>query len=184
MKEDYIGENIRIYRQKAKLTQQELAKKVGVSWEMISRYERNVSSPLSRIDVIAKALNVTPNHLLQNSYIPNESQYLSDPSRSSQIPIHNSIPNNFDFTKSSKLFYACPQWIIDGDEESFLVAENLYNSKSVEIKNDYPIYISPSLKPGSSDYVLLKKNEELIIKKYEGEKDVIGVVVAQEYRFR
>ena len=40
MKNNYIGENIRTYRARANLTQQQLADKVGVSWEMISRYER------------------------------------------------------------------------------------------------------------------------------------------------
>ena len=69
MKQDYIGENIRIYRERAHLTQQELADKIGVSWEMISRYERSASSPLKKIGAIANALNVYMSTLLEK-HIP------------------------------------------------------------------------------------------------------------------
>jgi len=59
-----IGRNISRLRQDAGLTQQELAEKVGVTWEMISRYERGESSPMSKIEKITEALNVSSNELL------------------------------------------------------------------------------------------------------------------------
>ena len=40
MNNKYIGENIKIYRERKKLTQRELGDKIGKTWEMISRYER------------------------------------------------------------------------------------------------------------------------------------------------
>jgi DNA-binding XRE family transcriptional regulator len=35
MEHSYIAENIKRYRERANMTQQQLADKVGVSWEMI-----------------------------------------------------------------------------------------------------------------------------------------------------
>ena len=59
-----IGRRIRHYRLLRGLTQEELAKKIGVSWEMVSRYENGRSDPTNRIVFIANALNTSPNILL------------------------------------------------------------------------------------------------------------------------
>jgi len=53
-----IGRTIREQRQKKRLSQSELAKKVGVTWEMISRYERGRSSSLQKILLLADALDL------------------------------------------------------------------------------------------------------------------------------
>jgi len=68
MKNLDIGNNIRRLRIKNGLTQRELANKIGVTWEMVSRYERGKSSPYSKIDAISTALNVSTYELLQNDY--------------------------------------------------------------------------------------------------------------------
>ncbi|HNW33178.1 MAG TPA: helix-turn-helix transcriptional regulator, partial [Candidatus Dojkabacteria bacterium] len=65
MEQNYIGENIRIYRERANLTQQQLADKVGITWEMISRYERNESLPFRKLDGISKALDVPKSQLVE-----------------------------------------------------------------------------------------------------------------------
>lgn len=53
-----IGRIIREQRIKKGFSQTGLAKKVGVTWEMISRYERGKSSALQKILVIAEALDL------------------------------------------------------------------------------------------------------------------------------
>lgn len=53
-----IGKIIREKRQKLGLSQQVLAKRVGVTWEMISRYERGRSSALQKIFDISEALEM------------------------------------------------------------------------------------------------------------------------------
>lgn len=53
-----IGKVIKRLRVERGYSQQELAEKVGVTWEMISRYERGKSSPLQKILEIAESLNV------------------------------------------------------------------------------------------------------------------------------
>jgi transcriptional regulator with XRE-family HTH domain len=53
-----IGRIIREKRQKLGLSQLQLAKRVGVTWEMISRYERGKSSALQKILEIADSLEM------------------------------------------------------------------------------------------------------------------------------
>lgn len=53
-----IGEKIKILRRQKGISQQELAERIGVTWEMISRYERGKSSPLQKLEEISNALQV------------------------------------------------------------------------------------------------------------------------------
>ncbi len=67
MKENIIGKRIKEYREEKNMTQQELADRVGVTWEMISRYERNESKPFYKLEEIANALNISIEKLLHDN---------------------------------------------------------------------------------------------------------------------
>ncbi len=57
--EKKLGQNVASYRKLAGLTQEQLAERVGVTPETISRLERGVAIPsLARIDDVAQALGV------------------------------------------------------------------------------------------------------------------------------
>lgn len=58
MTDKEIGKIIRDQRKNLNLSQVELARKVGVTWEMISRYERGKSSALNKLQELALALEV------------------------------------------------------------------------------------------------------------------------------
>ena len=63
-----IGENIRIYRTKAGLTQAELAEKVNTTQPAISDYEADRVSPnVKQADKLAQALGVTLNDLMTDT---------------------------------------------------------------------------------------------------------------------
>ena len=65
-----FGETLELLRKQKGLTQEELAKEVGISQRMISHYENKVKSPpLKIIILIAKALNVSLDILLSNEKI-------------------------------------------------------------------------------------------------------------------
>lgn len=60
-----LGENIRKYRKKKKMTQEDLAKAMGVSQGLVSSWEREaVQLTLPTIKEIAKVLGVTFNDLV------------------------------------------------------------------------------------------------------------------------
>ena len=60
-----IGENIRAYRKKHDLTQEELAERLGVTYQSVSRWENGATYPdLELLPAIAQALSVTADELL------------------------------------------------------------------------------------------------------------------------
>ncbi|MGG6437422.1 helix-turn-helix transcriptional regulator [Saccharococcus caldoxylosilyticus] len=60
-----IGDNIRIFRKKAKMTQMELAQKANISRSYLADVERNRYNPsLETLKAIASALNVPVNSLI------------------------------------------------------------------------------------------------------------------------
>ncbi len=74
-----IGRKIRILRERACLTQEELAAKIGVTTSSIGNYEREVSHP--REDALYRlfdALGCEPNELFEDCYadISDESEHL------------------------------------------------------------------------------------------------------------
>ena len=66
-----IGSNIKKYRQSADLTLDEVAKKIGVSRQTMSRYETGVIAniPSDKIEAIARVLDVSPSNLMDWSVI-------------------------------------------------------------------------------------------------------------------
>ncbi|MCC7304527.1 helix-turn-helix transcriptional regulator [bacterium] len=88
-----IGKIIREARKKLGLSQQELAKKIGVTWEMISRYERGRSSALQKILELAEALEV---EVAKFFAVSSESQRFSDTKSeylsSRYIPVITVVP--------------------------------------------------------------------------------------------
>lgn len=86
-----IGKRIRILRKKRALSQQELADKVGVTWEMISRYERGKSSALNKVQDLAVALEVSLSALIGNEpSIVKDSKIIDE----SFVPLLTSIPSS------------------------------------------------------------------------------------------
>lgn len=180
MKDNYIGENIKIYRLKKRLTQQELADKIGKTWEMISRYERGVSSPLNQLDNLAEALDITPSTLLRD---------VNDVTSTAvnRVPLFTQMPNSFSKCNTYS-FYTCPDWIFQQDQDTFVIDSSMIdaqNAKTNGLARVGCLYISPNVTISENDFVLTQDQEKLFVKRFsKGMKDVvIGKVVAQEVRF-
>ncbi|MFA5633639.1 MAG: helix-turn-helix transcriptional regulator [Candidatus Dojkabacteria bacterium] len=178
MNKNYVGENIRIYRERKNITQRELGDRIGKTWEMISRYERGVSSPLNQINTLADALNIDIKDLFKN---PTEKDItVHDFNR---IPFFSSIPENSDFRKAkSFLYYTAPDWILDIDRECFVIATDLVLVKTEKI-SDGKLFISPNSNCLEGDIVLIKEKDELIVDELKGNKEIIGKILAQEIAF-
>jgi transcriptional regulator with XRE-family HTH domain len=180
MEDNYIGENIRLYRERRKLTQQQLADKVGVSWEMISRYERAASSPLSKIHKIANALEVKESQLLEE-HIPQGLGFID-----LRVPLFVSIPSPAKFTSSqTNYFYISPEWIVKNYKEVIAIDASLVSSDTNEFNTSGILFISMDPNLTKSKYIITKGYNSLFIKKSNGEKgeDFLGVLLAQEVRY-
>lgn len=174
MNNNYIGENIKIYRERQNLTQQQLADKIGKTWEMISRYERGVSSPLNQLESLAKALNTTPSDLLNDITDGNIKMNFS------RVPLFITVPSNFVFNKSNTfLFYNAPDWVLSIDPEAFALDMGIMDgAKGV-------VYVSPNSEININDMVLIRDNNSLRIENIKTFKGMIilGKVLAQEVRY-
>ena len=60
-----LGRRIKELRKKRNITQQDLAEMLGVSYQAISRWENNITSPdITALPVLANIFNVTVDYLL------------------------------------------------------------------------------------------------------------------------
>lgn len=63
-----FGRNLRKLRDERGLTQESLARELGVSWITVSRYERGKSQPTAnRLHLIAEVLDTTAAELLKDA---------------------------------------------------------------------------------------------------------------------
>ena len=172
MNNNYIGENIKIYRERLKLTQQQLADKIGKTWEMISRYERGVSSPLNQLDPLARALNTTPSDLLNDITDGNIKMNFS------RVPLFTEITKILK-KEDTYLYYNAPDWILSLDPKSFAV-----DMKIVDGTNGIA-FISPNTETNINDTILVREDNllKVIILKSFSNIDIVGKVLAKEIRF-
>ena len=180
MNKNYIGENIRIYRERKNITQRELGDKIGKTWEMVSRYERGASSPLNQIDTLADALDVDVKDLFKDP-THNEIEKLDF----NRVPLFTSIPKNMEFLKGkSTIYYTAPDWILDIDKDCFLLLTDLVIIQTDRVVNG-KLYISPNSNVSVDDIVLKRDKNKLIVEEFglRENKEIIGKVLAQEVIF-
>ena len=183
MKHDVeLGKTIKYHRIKKGITQQQLADKLGVSWEMISRYETGKSSPIHRLFDIANALNITPSQLLQDSYISSQAIKIS-------IPYFTDIPKDsqFDENKTDDRYIA-PLWILEKYPQAFCIKGSLINIKVLNLQDTAIFYLTPEdLSNGhKSFYYVYAIDNKLVCdeKRYlNSTNKLIGTIIATEKRF-
>ena len=77
----FLGENIQIIRKHRGMKQQELANKIGINMQSLSKIERGVNYPtFDTLEKIMDVLGVTPNELLSGEwkYIDHTEPYIMD----------------------------------------------------------------------------------------------------------
>ena len=174
MEQNYIGENIRIYRERANLTQQQLADKVGITWEMISRYERNESLPFRKLDGISKALDVPKSQLVER-HTPQRYSVMEF-----KVPLFTKYPKSTRFHPTqTNYYYVCPEWILLRDRNCIAIDSSLINNQENGV-----MYISKDIKPNTNDYVLVNNGNVLMTERYTNTNtNILGKVLAQEIRY-
>lgn len=174
MEQNYIGENIRIYRERANLTQQQLADKVGITWEMISRYERNESLPFRKLDGISRALDVPKSQLVER-HTPQRYSVMDF-----KVPLFTTFPKSNRFYPShTNYYYVCPEWIFLRDRNCIAIDSSLINNQENGV-----MYISKDIKPNTNDYVLVNNGNVLMTERYTNTNtNILGKVLAQEIRY-
>jgi transcriptional regulator with XRE-family HTH domain len=179
MNKNYIGENIRIYRERKNITQRELADRIGKTWEMVSRYERGASSPLKQIDSLADALDIDVKDLFKD---PTEQRERYDFNR---VPFFTSIPKDMDFeNQRSYVYYTAPDWVLDLDRKCFVIDTDLVKIETEKIVKG-KLFVSLNYDVLEGDIILKREDDSLVVKELLDEKEegVIGKILAQEISF-
>jgi len=185
MKHENIGRKIRFYRQKLKLTQQDLADKIGVTWEMISRYERGNSSPMEKVPDIAKALNLNIAELVTEPETATKKGLII--SAENLAPLFVTIPKDHKFKPdNTQYFHTISEWMLKKDISTFVIEPAITKIKSNRINHDGPLFISPNTEPKDSSLVLAFEQDDLlvdVVSNFSVGATFVGVVIGQEVRF-
>ncbi|MBI2357240.1 helix-turn-helix transcriptional regulator [Candidatus Dojkabacteria bacterium] len=174
MKYKDVGRKIKDYRQKSEMTQQELADKIGVTWEMVSRYERGLSSPFSRIDRISEVFNIPSHQLLQKDNNASEYKFY-------EVPLFTSLPESKMFLPSeTKLFYSAPKWIHEIGVTVFAVESKLIKNSTIDIRDNGIVYVSSKVISDKGIYLNIENGSFRFTDRSDG---AVGQVLAQEIRY-
>lgn len=162
-----IGRRIKRLREDLGLTQEDVAKKVGVATQTIYKYENEIVTniPLDKLEKIAAVLNTSPSYLMgwEERKVPAVPQFPS-PCESRDVvrlAVRGDIAAGYNN-------YADESW--DGDfieiPRSYLKGASLSEFFVLRVKGDsmYPLYLE-------GDHVLIKKQSTM---DYSGE---IGAIL-------
>jgi len=161
MDKNSIGHNIRIARTVAGLSQRELADKLGITWEMISRYETNKVSPLGRVIKIAKILNVPATFLLgETSKILNDNQIEFHTQSETLIPFITTPRKNIRKSnrKESAVYPISSKKFTSKHERYFAISSNdIDNTHEIEIPKAGVLVIAEISKYKHNDTVVFSQ---------------------------
>lgn len=194
MNNKLIGERVRYYRRKKGLTQQNLADKVGVTWEMISRYERGETTILGKLEELSSALEIAPAIFVSSGYESEGNSQLRNflPFIISEDLV-NKIKKISDLEKvlqNTYNFYTCPDWIMNRYPDSFAIDSSIIKSDTISTVEKGILYISQmhNVDNGAlnSKIVMYLKDSKIMLSNYSkdmNKSDILGILIAQEERF-
>jgi transcriptional regulator with XRE-family HTH domain len=175
-----VGKNIRFYRERTGLTQQDLGDLIGKTWEMISRYERGASSALSQIDKLSKALKVLPSDLLGDEKELFRNMF-------PRVPLFTRKPSGRGFYPAkTNVFYFCPDWILNIDPDAYAVVSEIVKIDAMDLKKKGVFFIAPNIHCSLGDPTLFLQEKRAHIARLNVIPDedspftVMGRVIAHE----
>jgi transcriptional regulator with XRE-family HTH domain len=197
MNDKKIGIQIKKARAEAQLTQSNLCNKIGVTWEMISRYENGKSSPRKNLEQIAKILGKPIQYFFGVEELPisDEIRRLTDLLMKKGMDLQKGIEiqlieniGEFSLNKSlsyTKQTYSCPSWIYARYKKAFALKLDEIESDIVSITRGDIGYFSSEFNPRLGNYVIIKDGKKYRIDKYSKniKGNISAVLVAIEKRY-
>ena len=196
MNDAKIGIQIKKARAEAQITQSELGKKIGVTWEMISRYENGKSSPRKNLENIAEVLGKPIQYFFGVEEVPIKEEIKrltnllekkgEDLGRGAEVPLIEDL-EDYDLDQSlslTKQSYTSPSWIYSNFGNVFALKLDKVHSDVVNIGRGDVGYLTRDMVPEVGNYVLIKDRNIFRIDRYvkmlEG---VLAVLIAVEKRY-
>jgi transcriptional regulator with XRE-family HTH domain len=173
-----IGLQIKKARVEANMTQTELGKFLGVTWEMISRYENGKSSSRKNLEQISDALKKPIQYFfgVEEAPLRDEVKRLADLINKKggellnahDIPFINQIGKNtlLKALKTTEKKYKVPQWIRTRFDKVFALKLTGIKSEDVDISRGDVGYFTQEHVSKKGKYVLVRKGKGYVVKKY------------------
>ncbi|KKQ36240.1 MAG: Transcriptional regulator [candidate division WS6 bacterium GW2011_GWA2_37_6] len=205
MSDKQVGIQIKKARTDKGMSQEQLGDKLGVTWEMISRYENGRSSARKYLTQLSEILEKPISYFfgVEDDLIEYNVDKIASALREKGVGYDTVSANKIlliddfsilGFEKSIKLtrqYYTAPEWIIEKYSDVFALRLNSVSSENIEINQGDVGFLSPSIKPESKDVVLVQQGNEYKLEKNSvssssaGHKgQVLAVLIAQEKRFK
>ena len=158
-----IGEKIRTLRQESHMTQDALASKLGVSAQVVSKWEQNTTAPdISLLPDIAEVFSVTTDELLSAGRHKTASGYMNY--RNRLLAIYEEGGTEQDFQKAAKAY---EDMILHGDPDTddYLMYGYLYNCRARRDMDMAMRYYEKALEHGKEnrDWSWFKAHQQITL---------------------
>jgi len=200
MSDKDIGIQIKKARSEVSMSQEELGEKLGVTWEMVSRYENGRSSARKYLTELSEIFEKSISYFfgVQDDLIEYNVDKIASALKEKGIGYDVAAVNKviliddfsiLGFERSLKLtrqFYTAPEWMIEKYSDIFALRLNSVVPDSLDVNEGDIGFFSPSLKPDNRDVVLIQSGNVFKLKRYSSKLkgEILAVLIAQEKRFR
>lgn len=200
MDDKQIGKQIKKARADIGMSQEELGEKLGVTWEMISRYENGRSSARKYLSELAEVLKKPISYFfgVEDDIIEYNVEKIASALKEQGIGYSSEGANKvliiddlsiLGFEKSLKLtrqYYTAPEWIIEKYPDVFALRMSSLKSKGLEAGKGDIGYFTKSPAPSSDDIVLVQDGMHYNLEKLssKNKSQVLAVLIAQEKRYK
>ena len=173
MNYDKIGDFIQSKRKEKNMTQNELAKKLGVTDKAVSKWERGLGCPdVSILEVLAKELDVSILELLKGREIENEvinvteaDDYIKESIKVTKESTKDKILNNISHVIFYLVLFITIGFTILSTMNYYSGKKGEYIEVDTELKKDY----SESLEKLKSNYNIIKNNRGILTEEEQKE---------------
>jgi repressor LexA len=192
-----INDRIKRARNKAGITQGELAKQLGIAYPTLNKYERGHRIPdAALLSRMVKVLGCDPGWLLVGESGETRRQPVSEAIPVARIPVLKKIPDDFPEHVSEEIadyisFPDVPEgayalivkgesmspMIRDGDYVIFMPGKNVRNGEMVVVNNEWDESILRRYRKKKGEVLLVSDNPEYPITRLNGQYEIIGKVI-------
>ena len=195
-----IGIQIKKARLEKGLSQEELGEKLGVTWEMISRYENGRSSARKYLAQLAEIFDKPISYFfgIKQGTIAYDVDQIVEKLKEKGVGYDSSMQNKvilvddlsiLGFERSLKLtqqYYTAPDWIIEKYTGLFALRLDSVISEELHINKGDIGFFSRDLTPRKNDFVLIQDGRFFKIVKFSSKAKIkpLAVLIVQEKRYR
>lgn len=200
MTDKEIGIQIKKARAEKGMSQEVLGEKLGVTWEMVSRYENGRSSSRKYLSELSEILEKPISYFfgVQDDLIEYNVEKIASALREKGVGYDGGQQNKvilvddfsiLGFEKSLKLtrqYYSAPEWILEKYPEVFALRLDSIMPESLDVNKGDVGFFTSKVTPNNRDVVLVQSGKNFKLKRFSAKlkDEILAILIVQEKRFR